>query len=83
MPFFDLQRDSAHDCDAAGMTLKVCDLPLKADFMINMLPETIFYQLVLSCVLMVCVLIIPCIVFSIYYQRKRAPIGFEYEDHIS
>ncbi len=53
------------------------------DFMINMLPETIFYQLVLSCVLMVCVLIIPCIVFSIYYQRKRAPIGFEYEDHIS
>ncbi len=36
VPFFDLQRDSARDCDAAGMTLKVCDLPLKADFMINM-----------------------------------------------
>lgn len=53
------------------------------DFMINMLPETIFYQLVLHCVLMVFVLIIPCIFFSIYYQRKKAPIGFEYEDHIS
>lgn len=51
------------------------------DFMINMLPETIFYQLVLSCVLMVCILLVPCIVFSVYYQRKKAPIGFEYEDH--
>lgn len=53
------------------------------DFMINMLPETIFYQLVIACVVMVCVLLVPCILFSIYIQRKKAPIGFDHEHHIS
>lgn len=46
------------------------------DFMINMLPETIFYQLVLTIVLKVVFILIPCAIFSIWYQRKKAPIGF-------
>lgn len=47
------------------------------DFMINMLPETIFYQLVLSCALEV-IMVVGCVlVFSIYYLLKKAPIGFE------
>ncbi len=47
------------------------------DFMINMLPETIFYQLVLSCALKV-VLGVGCLLtFSGYYLVKKAPIGFE------
>lgn len=53
------------------------------DFMINMLPETIFYQLVIACVVMVCVLVVPGIIFLIYIQRKKAPIGFDHENHIS
>lgn len=47
------------------------------DFMICMLPETIFYQLVLSCVVKVVCFIIPFGLFSIYYMVKKAPIGFE------
>ena len=47
------------------------------DFMICMLPETIFYQLVLSCVIKVICFIAPFGVFAIYYMVKKAPIGFE------
>lgn len=47
------------------------------DFMINMLPETIFYQLVLTIVLKVVFLLVPCAVFSFWYQKKKAPIAFE------
>ena len=47
------------------------------DFMICMLPETIFYQLVLSCVIKVICLMVPVSLLSIYYMVKKAPIGFE------
>ncbi len=47
------------------------------DFMINMLPETIFYQLVLSCALKVIVGVGCLLIFSIFYLVKKAPIGFE------
>lgn len=47
------------------------------DFMINMLPETIFYQLVLSCAIKVIIGVGCLLIFSIYYMVKKAPIGFE------
>ena len=47
------------------------------DFMICMLPETIFYQLVLSCVIKVICFMVPVSLLSIYYMVKKAPIGFE------
>ncbi|MGN1276522.1 MAG: TIGR01906 family membrane protein [Floccifex sp.] len=46
-------------------------------FMINMLPEIIFNELVLSIVLYLCICVIPLLLFSLYYQFKKAPIGFE------
>ncbi len=36
IPFYDLQEDSAAPCDAAGMTIEVCDRAREADFVINM-----------------------------------------------
>ena len=47
------------------------------DFMINMLPEMIFYKLVISCALKVVVGIGVVSGFSIWYLVKKAPIGFE------
>lgn len=53
------------------------------DFMINMLPETIFYQLVLSCVFMLGILLVPCFAGALYYTKKKVPIGYNYENDIS
>ena len=47
------------------------------DFMICMLPETIFYKLVLACVIKVVCFMVPTSVLAIYYMVKKAPIGFE------
>ena len=47
------------------------------DFMICMLPETIFYKLVLTCVIKVVCVIVPVSILAIYYMVKKAPIGFE------
>lgn len=46
-------------------------------FMINMLPEIIFNQLVVSIALFLCIVLLPILIFSIVYQWRRAPIGFE------
>ena len=47
------------------------------DFMICMLPETIFYKLVLACVVKVICFMALASVLAIYYMVKKAPIGFE------
>ena len=47
------------------------------DFMICMLPETIFYKLVLACVVKVICVMALASVLAIYYMVKKAPIGFE------
>lgn len=47
------------------------------DFMICMLPESIFSSLVMNIVLMVLFILVPITLFSVYYQLKRAPIGFD------
>lgn len=47
------------------------------DFMICMLPETIFYQIVLSCAIKVVCFIVLLSGFALYYMVKKAPIGFE------
>lgn len=47
------------------------------DFMICMLPETIFNQLVGAIVWMIVFVLLPILIGCIYYQRKKAPIGFE------
>ncbi len=49
------------------------------DFMIDMLPETVFSALVLRIVLTCIVILLVIYGFSFYYQRKKAPIGFETE----
>lgn len=49
----------------------------RTSFMINMLPEIIFNQLVLAIVFYLILFIVPLTIFSIYYQIKKAPIGFE------
>lgn len=36
IPFVDLQKDSFHEYDAAGMGIKLCDSAANVDFMINM-----------------------------------------------
>ena len=36
VPFIDLQKDSFHEYDAAGMRIKMCDAAANVDFMINM-----------------------------------------------
>ena len=47
------------------------------DFMICMLPETIFYKLELACVVKVICVMALASVLAIYYMVKKAPIGFE------
>lgn len=47
------------------------------DFMICMLPETIFYKLVLACVIKVICFVVLASGLAIYYMVKKAPIGFE------
>ena len=47
------------------------------DFMICMLPETIFYKLVLACVIKVICFVVLAGGLAIYYMVKKAPIGFE------
>lgn len=47
------------------------------DFMICMLPESIFYKLVLTCVIQVVCFIVPSSLAALYYMVKKAPIGFE------
>lgn len=47
------------------------------DFMICMLPEIIFNELVLKISMMVIFILVPVTLFSLYYQFKKAPIGFE------
>ena len=47
------------------------------DFMICMLPETIFYKLVLACVIKVICFVALASGLAIYYMVKKAPIGFE------
>ncbi|MDD7281684.1 TIGR01906 family membrane protein [Floccifex sp.] len=49
----------------------------KTSFMIRMLPEVIFNQMVLAIALYLVICIEPLFVFSCYYQIKKAPIGFE------
>ena len=49
----------------------------RTSFMINMLPEIIFNQLVFAIVFYLILFIVPLTIFSIYYQIKKAPIGFE------
>lgn len=49
----------------------------RTSFMINMLPEIIFNQLVISIALFLCVVLVPMLLFSGYYQFKKAPIAFE------
>ncbi len=36
VPFLDLQKDTFHEHDAAGMPIKICDAALSVDFMINL-----------------------------------------------
>ena len=45
--------------------------------MICMLPETIFYKLVLACVVKVICFMALASALAIYYMVKKAPIGFE------
>ena len=47
------------------------------DFMICMLPETIFYKLVIVCVVKAICFMALASVLAIYYMVKKAPIGFE------
>ena len=49
----------------------------RTSFMINMLPEQIFSQLVITIAMFLCIVLIPMVCFSAYYQIKKAPIGFE------
>ncbi|MDO4466695.1 MAG: TIGR01906 family membrane protein [Bacillota bacterium] len=48
----------------------------RTDFMINILPEFIFSDLVFSIVMRVLMLLGPVTLFSLYYRFKKAPIGF-------
>lgn len=48
----------------------------RTDFMINMLPEIIFSELVQAIVFRVLLLLGPVTLFSLYYRFKKAPIGF-------
>lgn len=36
VPFVDLQKDSSREYDCAGMKIRICDRPMKADYLINM-----------------------------------------------
>lgn len=47
------------------------------DFMICMLPETIFYQIVIWCAIKVVCFLLLVVFVSVYYIWKKAPIGFE------
>lgn len=49
----------------------------RTDFMICMLPEIIFNQLVISIIIEFVLMVAVVLAFSIYYQFKRAPIGFD------
>lgn len=46
------------------------------DFMIRMLPENIFFELITSIVVLVSVVIVPLALGSIYIERKVVPIGY-------
>lgn len=48
----------------------------RTDFMINMLPEIIFSELVQAIVFRVLLVLGPIGLFSLYYRFKKAPIGF-------
>ena len=48
----------------------------RVSFMINMLPEIIFNQLVISIALFLCIVLIPILLFSLYYRFRKAPIAF-------
>ena len=49
----------------------------RTDFMICMLPEIIFNQLVISIIIEFVLMFAIALAFSIYYQFKKAPIGFD------
>ena len=49
----------------------------RTDFMICMLPEIIFNQLVIRIIIEFVVIVLIALLFSIYYQLKKAPIGFD------
>lgn len=49
------------------------------DFMIDMLPEAVFNRLVVSIVGTVVVILLGINAGCLYYQRKKAPIGYEVE----
>lgn len=49
----------------------------RTDFMICMLPEIIFNQLVISIIIEFVLMVAIALAFSIYYQFKKAPIGFD------
>lgn len=49
----------------------------RTDFMICMLPEIIFNQLVISIIIEFVLMVVVALAFSIYYQFKKAPIGFD------
>ena len=49
----------------------------RISFMINMLPEIIFNQLVLAVTFYFILVFVPLIAFSLWYQFKKAPIGFD------
>ena len=51
--------------------------PRNPDFMICMLPEIIFNQLVISIIIEFVLMVAIALAFSIYYQFKKAPIGFD------
>lgn len=50
------------------------------DFMIDMLPEMVFEKLVVSIVLSFLVILIVLNLFCVFYQIRKAPIGFEVEE---
>lgn len=50
------------------------------DFMIDMLPEEVFETLVIHIVITVVLLLGALSLYSIWYQRKKAPIAFEAEE---
>ena len=51
VPFVDLQQDSYHTVDAAGISMELCDTPCRMDFMINMPVLKGHCQTVVTCAL--------------------------------